>query len=72
VKGLDLAMRLRFDKLVLVFGWFLVVMGIVYLAQGGLGAIAQIPGSLPRMVLGLATIVVGCSIVGWVKHYGMQ
>jgi hypothetical protein len=63
-------MPFRFGKAALVFGWFLIVMGIVYLAVGGRGALAQIPGSLPRMVSGLAAVVVGSSIVLWVKRLG--
>ena len=60
-----------FSKVVLVFGWFLILMGILYLALGGRDAIAQLPGSLPRIVQGLVAIVVGGAIIVWVKRYGM-
>jgi hypothetical protein len=63
-------MLFSFGKVVLVFGWFLIVMGIAYLALGGRGAMAQIPGSLLPMVRGLIAIVVGSAIVVWVKRYG--
>jgi hypothetical protein len=63
-------MVFRFGKLVLVFGWFLIVMGIVYLALGGRDAIAHMSGSLPRIVMGLEAILVGSAIVVWVKRYG--
>jgi hypothetical protein len=63
-------MVFRFGKVVLVFGWFMIVMGIAYLAQGGRDAIAQTPGSLPRIVLGLVALVVGSAIIVWVKRYG--
>ena len=64
-------MLIRVGKIALVFGWFMIVMGIVYLAQGGRDAIAQIPGSLPRIVLGLEAIIVGGAVIVWVKRYGM-
>jgi hypothetical protein len=59
-----------FSRVVLVFGWFMIVMGIVYLALGGRGAVAQIPGSLPDMVRGLIAILAGSAIIVWVKRYG--
>jgi hypothetical protein len=58
----------RFGKAALVFGWLLIVMGIGYLVLGGRGAVAQIPGSLPRAVVGLVAVVVGSSIVRWAKR----
>ena len=64
-------MVFRFGKLVLVFGWFLIVTGIVYLAQGGRDALGQMPGSLPRIVMGLEAVVVGGAIIVWLKRYGM-
>jgi hypothetical protein len=65
-------MLFRFGKAALVFGWLLIVMGIAYLALGGRGAVAQIPGSLPRVVVGLVAVVVGSSIVRWVKRAGPE
>jgi hypothetical protein len=62
----------RFGKAALVFGWLLIVVGIVYLVLGGRGAVAQIPGSLPRAVVGLVAVVVGSSIVRWAKRAGAQ
>jgi hypothetical protein len=58
-------MLYHFGKATLVFGWLLLLVGIGYLAQGGREAIAQIPGSLPRMVVGLVAVVVGSAIVRW-------
>jgi hypothetical protein len=63
-------MLFSFGKIVLVFGWFMIVMGIVYLALGGRGAVAQISGSLPDIVRGLIAILVGSAIIVWVKRYG--
>jgi hypothetical protein len=63
-------MLFSFGKVVLVFGWFLIAMGIAYLAVGGRSAIAQIPGSLLPMVRGLIAILVGSAIIVWVKSYG--
>jgi hypothetical protein len=64
-------MPFRVGKSALMFGWFFIVMGIAYLAVGGLGAVAQLQGSLPRIVQGLVAIVVGSAIIVWVKRYGM-
>jgi hypothetical protein len=63
-------MLFSYGKLILVFGWFMIVMGIVYLALGGRGAVAQIPGSLPDIERGLIAILVGSAIIVWVKRYG--
>jgi hypothetical protein len=61
---------MRFSKVVLVFGWFMIVTGIVCLVLAGRDAIGHIPGSFPRVVQGLVAIVVGSAIIGWVKRYG--
>lgn len=63
-------MLFSFGKVVLVFGWFMIVMGIVYVAVGGRGAVAQMPGSLPDIERGLIAILVGSAIIVWVKRYG--
>jgi hypothetical protein len=60
----------RFGKAGLVLGWLLIATGITYLALGGRGAVAQIPGSLPRIIVGLVAVVVGSSIVRWAKRAG--
>jgi hypothetical protein len=58
-------MLFRFGKASLVFGWILILVGIVYMVLGGRGAYAGIPGSLPRVVVGLVGVVVGSAIVRW-------
>ncbi|HEY7026372.1 MAG TPA: hypothetical protein VH438_02115 [Gemmatimonadales bacterium] len=60
----------RFGKAGLVLGWLLIAIGITYLALGGRGAVAQVPGSLPRIIVGLVAVVVGSSIVRWAKRAG--
>ncbi len=57
----------RFGKAGFVLGWLLIALGITYLALGGRGAAAQVPGSLPRIIVGLVAVVVGSSIVHWAK-----
>jgi xanthosine utilization system XapX-like protein len=46
----------------------LILVGIVYLVMGFRGAVGGMPGSLPRMLVGLAAVVVGSSIVRWVRR----
>jgi uncharacterized membrane protein HdeD (DUF308 family) len=48
-----------------VFGWLLILSGIAYLVVGVRGAIAETPGSLPRVLVGLLAVVIGSSIVRW-------
>jgi hypothetical protein len=61
-------MPYRFSKATAVFGWLLTVVGIVYLAIGIRDTVGAIPGSLPRMLVGLVAIVVGSSIVRWARR----
>ena len=61
-------MLFRFRRSTAVFGWLLILVGIVYLAIGFRGAVVGIPGSLPRMLVGLAAVLVGSSIVRWVRR----
>jgi xanthosine utilization system XapX-like protein len=51
-----------------LFGWLLLLAGIVYILLGAYGAMAQAPGSLPRVVVGLVAIVAGSSVVRWAKR----
>jgi hypothetical protein len=60
----------RFGKVGPGLGWLLIAMGIAYLALGGRGAVAQVPGSLPQIIVGLVAIVVGSSIVRWARRAG--
>jgi hypothetical protein len=60
----------RFGKVGLGLGWLLIAMGITYLALGGRGAVAHVPGSLPRIIVGLVAVVVGSSIVRWARRAG--
>jgi xanthosine utilization system XapX-like protein len=61
-------MPFRFGKTTLVFGWFLILVGIGYLAIGVRDALGGIAGSLPRMLVGLVAVVVGSSIVRWARR----
>jgi xanthosine utilization system XapX-like protein len=61
-------MLLRFGKATVVFGWFLILVGIVYVAIGIRDAVGGIPGSLARMLVGLVAVVVGSSIVRWARR----
>lgn len=61
-------MLLRFGRATAVFGWLLVIAGIMYLAVGGRGAVHGTPGSLPRILVGLVAVVVGSSIVRWTRR----
>jgi xanthosine utilization system XapX-like protein len=51
-----------------VFGWLLLLAGIVYILLGAYGTMAEAPGSLPRVVVGLVAVVVGSSVVRWAKR----
>ena len=61
-------MLFHFGRAATAFGWLLIVVGIVYVAVGGRGALAGVPGSLPRILVGLVGVVVGSSIVRWAKR----
>ena len=61
-------MLFRFDRSGVVLGWILILAGIVYVVLGGRGAVAGIPGSLPRVVVGLVGVVVGSAIVRWARR----
>jgi xanthine/uracil permease len=51
-----------------VFGWLLLVAGIVYILFGTYGALSATAGSLPRVVVGLVAVVVGSSVIRWAKR----
>jgi hypothetical protein len=51
-----------------MFGWLLILVGIGYLALGFRDALGGIPGSLPRMLVGLVAVVVGSFIVRWARR----
>jgi hypothetical protein len=61
-------MLLRFGKATAVFGWLLILAGVAYMAVGVQGAVGGIPGSLPRILVGLVAVVVGSSILRWVRR----
>jgi xanthosine utilization system XapX-like protein len=61
-------MLIRFGKATVILGWFLILVGIVYVAIGVRDAIGGTPGSLPRMLVGLVPVVVGSSIVRWARR----
>jgi len=61
-------MLFRVGRSTYLFGWLLTLAGIAYLVVGGRGAIAETPGSLPRIVIGLVAVVLGSSIVRWAKR----
>jgi hypothetical protein len=61
-------MLFRVGRSTALFGWLLILSGVVYVGVGGRGAIAGAPGSLPRVLTGLVAVVVGSSIVRWAKR----
>jgi uncharacterized membrane protein HdeD (DUF308 family) len=61
-------MPYRFGKNTAVFGWLLILAGILYLAIGFRDALRGIPGFLARMLVGLVAVVVGSSIVRWSRR----
>jgi hypothetical protein len=61
-------MPYRFGKNTAVFGWLLILAGILYLAIGFRDALGGIPGFLARMLVGLVAVVVGSSIVRWARR----
>ena len=61
-------MIFRFGRATAMLGWLLILAGVVYLLVGGRGALAQTPGSFPRVVMGLVAVVVGSSIVLWTRR----
>lgn len=61
-------MLFRFGRAFLVLGWVLVSGGIAYLLLGLRGA-AGVEGASPALVLiGLVAVVVGSSLVRWVRR----
>jgi xanthosine utilization system XapX-like protein len=58
----------RFGRATAAFGWLLVVVGIAYVALGFRDAVAEIPGALARILVGLVGVVVGSSIVRWARR----
>jgi hypothetical protein len=65
-------MLFHFGKATLAFGWLLIAAGVAYLAVSGIDAVGQVPGSLPRAIVGLVAVVVGSSIVRWAKRAGAR
>jgi hypothetical protein len=61
-------MPYRFGRHTAVFGWFLILVGIAYLAIGFRDELRGIPGSLARMLVGMVAVVVGSSIVRWARR----
>jgi xanthosine utilization system XapX-like protein len=61
-------MLFHFGKAATAFGWLLILVGILYVAVGVRDALAVIPGSVPRILVGLVGVVVGSSIVRWAKR----
>ena len=55
--------RFRLGRATSLFGWLAILSGAAYLVVGGLGAMADTPGSLPRVLTGLVAMVVGGAIV---------
>jgi hypothetical protein len=51
-----------------LFGWLLLLAGIVYILLGAYGTMAEAPGSLPRVVIGLVAVVAGSSVVRWARR----
>jgi xanthine/uracil permease len=53
-----------------LFGWLFLLAGIVYIVMGTFETLSGIPGSIPRVVIGLVAIVVGSSVIRWAKRSG--
>ena len=51
-----------------LFGWLLLLAGIVYILLGAHATMAAAPGSLPRVVVGLVAVVAGSSVLRWAKR----
>ena len=51
-----------------LFGWLLLLAGIAYILLGAYGTMAETPGSLPRVVVGLVAVVAGSSVVRWARR----
>jgi membrane protein DedA with SNARE-associated domain len=58
----------RFVKATAVFGWLLILVGTGYLVISVRDALGGIQGWLARMLVGLVAVVVGGSIVRWVRR----
>ena len=61
-------MVFRFGRAFLVLGWTLIAGGVIYLLAGLRGG-AGVEGASPALVLtGLVAVVVGSSLVRWVRR----
>jgi hypothetical protein len=65
-------MLFHFGRATAAFGWLLTVAGVAYVVVGGRETLAGTEGSLPRLLVGLVAVVVGSSIVRWVKRAGSR
>jgi uncharacterized membrane protein HdeD (DUF308 family) len=61
-------MAMRLAPSSALFGWLLLVAGVVYILLGAYGTMAEAPGSLPRVVVGLVAVVAGSAVVRWAKR----
>lgn len=61
-------MFIRLGPSAAILGWLLLLAGIAYVLYGTYGALSAIPGSLPRVVAGLAAVVVGSSVLRWAQR----
>ena len=61
-------MLFHFGRAFLVLGWILTIAGVAYVVMG-LRHTAGVAGASPALLLiGLAAVVVGSSIVRWVRR----
>jgi xanthine/uracil permease len=51
-----------------LFGWLVLVAGVAYILAGTYGALSAVPGSVPRVVVGLVAVVVGSSVIRWARR----
>jgi xanthosine utilization system XapX-like protein len=61
-------MIFRFGRAFLALGWLLTAAGVIYVVLG-VRDLAGVPGASPALVLiGLAAVVVGTSVIRWVRR----
>jgi hypothetical protein len=65
-------MLFHFGRATAALGWLLTLAGMAYVVAGGRETLAGTEGSLPRLLVGLVAVVVGSSIIRWVKRAGTK
>jgi hypothetical protein len=62
------AMMLRFPRAFLFIGWLLTIGGVLYVALGLRGMRTGETGLTPLLLIGLVAVVVGTSVIRWVRR----